>query len=688
VVDLNDPNLYINRELSALSFNQRVLDQARDPSIPLLERLKFLFIVSRNMDEFFEIRMANLKRQLNYVGKSQIIDGRDIAGLINEVREKARGMIDEEYCILNESLLPDLAKENIVFIDKEHWNEVELAWLSQLFHEEIQPIMTPIGLDLAHPFPRLINKSLNFILELAGKDAFGRDSGLAIVHAPRSVPRVIRLPKQADSTQYRFVLLAEVIHYFAEQLFAGMSVKGCYQFRLTRDSDVNLVEESIEDLPRALQVELLSRRYGEAVRLEIAKHCPDNIVEFLLQKSKLDPKDAYRVDGPVNVHRLMALYHLIDRGDLKYPLLVPRVPEKLMHYRNLFNYLQEKRELLLHHPFESFQPVVDFVHQAALDSNVLAIKQTLYRTGPNSPLVKALVEAARAGKEVTAVVELRARFDEEDNILLANQLQEAGALVVYGVLGYKTHAKMTLIARREDGTLKRYAHLGTGNYHPDNAKLYTDISLFTADPDITEDVHVVFQQLTGMGKAVRLKKLFHAPFNLGKQLIIWIKREADLALKGKSARIIMKMNALTDTLIIKHLYEASQAGVKVDLIVRGICCLRPGIPRISENITVSSIVGRFLEHSRVYYFHNDGDTKVFAASADMMERNLHHRVELCFPIEQPHLAERLAKEALFNYLADNQHRYTPHENGDYERVRNDEPIRDAQIFLLEKLALS
>jgi len=684
VQDLGDPSLYVNRETSMLAFNQRVLEQALDPDTPLLERLKFLFIVSRNMDEFFEIRVANIKRQMNFGSQSKPLDGSTFEALLDTMREKARAMISNEYRILNESLLPLLAQENVVFIDKAGWRESELAWLSDFFHNEIQPIMTPVGLDLAHPFPRLINKSLNFILALSGKDAFGRDSGLAIVHAPRSVPRVIRLPKVENEPQYRFVLLTDIIEHFAEQLFPGMTVEGCYQFRLTRDSDLNLVEESIEDLPRALQVELLSRRYGEEVRLEIVTNCPEHIVDFLLQKTNLSKQDTYRVDGPVNVHRMMALYQMIDFPNLKYPPMEPRIPEKIMHYRNLFNYLQEKRELLLHHPFESFQPVIDFVRQAAADSNVLAIKQTLYRTGSNSPLVKALIDAARAGKEVTAVVELRARFDEEDNIALANQLQEAGALVVYGVLGYKTHAKMTLIARREEGLLKRYAHLGTGNYHPDNAKLYTDISLFTADPEITEDVHMVFQQLTGMGKAVKLKKIFHAPFNLGKQLISWIKHEAELAQKGLPARIIMKMNALTDPLIIRHLYEASQAGVKVDLIVRGMCCLRPGVPGVSDNITVSSVVGRFLEHSRVFYFQNEGTPKVFAASADMMERNLHHRVELCFPIEQPHLAERLAKETLFNYLDDNRKRYIMKENGEYERVQNDAPPHDAQATLLEK----
>ena len=531
-----------------------------------------------------------------------------------------------------------------------------------------------------------MNKSLHFLLHLHGNDAFGRDLEYAVLHMPRSLPRIIELPENVGgSKEHNFVYLSSVISEFAEDLFPGMDIHGCYQFRLTRDSHLLLEEGSIEDLASALKRELQSRNFGAAVRLEVGKSCPNKIVNFLLQKCNLTPEELYRVDGPVNLNRLMSLPELVERPDLKFSGFTPKVPGEIAR-RGVFEVMAE-RDILLHHPYQSFQPVVDLVRQAATDPSVLAIKQTLYRTGSHSAIVEALIEASHSGKEVTAVVELRARFDEADNIELAQKLQEAGVLVVYGVVGYKTHAKMTLVVRKDEKSkkLSRFVHLGTGNYHAGNARLYTDYSLLTSNLDICEDVHRVFQQLTGMGKVYELNQLWHAPFTLHKNLLAAVDRETQNALAGKKARMVIKLNSLTDQSLIEALYRASIAGVSVELIVRGVCCLSPGIKGVSENIRVRSIIGRFLEHSRVYYFYNDGEENLYAASADWMERNLYHRVETCFPILQADIKKRMLKE-LDLMLKDTEQSWILESSGEYRLHRTEKTKPKVQQQLLERLS--
>lgn len=642
-INLNHPEYYLNRELSLLAFNWRVLQQALDQSIPLLERMRFIFICSNNLDEFFEVRVAGLRHSLARGESRYGLNGLSTEEVLRQVNEQAHKLVEEQYRIFNQELLPRLAEEDIHFLSPKHWDDEQYKWLKKYFKQQVTPVISPISLDLTHPFPRLVNKSLHFLLHLHGNDAFGRDLEFAVLHMPRSLPRIIELPEKIGGSEgHNFVYLSAIISEFAEDLFPGMEISGCYQFRLTRDSDLLLEEKGIEDLASALKRELQSRNFGAAVRLEVGESCPNKIVNFLLQKCNLTSDDLYRVNGPVNLNRLISLPDLVERPDLKFSGFTPKVPEDIQR-RGVFDVVSE-RDVLLHHPYQSFQPVIDFVRQAASDPEVLAIKQTLYRTGSQSAIVEALIEAAQSGKEVTAVVELRARFDEASNIELAQKLQEAGVLVVYGVVGYKTHAKMTLIVKRDKKHLTRFVHLGTGNYHAGNARLYTDYSLLTSDPEICEDVHKVFQQLTGMGKVYQLHKLWHAPFTLHDNIMKSIQAETEHALAGKKSAIIIKVNSLTDQSLIEALYRASIAGVKIKLIVRGVCCLRPGIDGISENIEVISIIGRFLEHSRVYYFYADGAENVYAASADWMERNLYYRVETCFPILSPPAKQQMLKE--------------------------------------------
>ncbi|MDM8567243.1 polyphosphate kinase 1 [Candidatus Halobeggiatoa sp. HSG11] len=684
-IDLSRPELYINRELSLLAFHWRVLEQAKEQTMPLLERLRFLCIASTNLDEFFEVRVAGLKQQV-VVGSTQA--GRDNLSpheVLNRISTVSHEFVDEQYCLLNKQLLPALEQEGINFLKRDEWNKSQNKWVRNFFDNELLPILSPIGLDPAHPFPRILNKSLNFIVSLKGKDAFGRDSGMAIVQAPRSLPRVIQLPSDLSEHPYVFVFLSSIIHAYVESLFPGMTVTGCYQFRVTRNSELFVDEEEIDDLLRALEGELPGRRYGDSVRLEVADNCPDKMSLFLLKQFGLDKSDLYQVNGPVNLNRLLPLIDLVDRPELKYPSFVPGVPARLG--RDLFSTIREE-DILLHHPFQSFTPVVDFLRQAASDPHVLAIKQTLYRTGPNSVLVDALVDAARSNKEVTVIVELRARFDEEANIHLANRLQEAGAHVVYGVVGYKTHAKMIMVVRREGKKLRRYVHLGTGNYHYRTARVYTDYGLFTCNSNIGEDVHNIFMQLTTLGKSVKLKKMLHSPFTLHDGLIERIEQEAETAKQGKPACIIAKINALTEYKVIQALYKASIAGVKIDLIIRGICCLKPGIAGISENITVRSIVGRFLEHTRCFYFLNghNGESEVFCSSADWMTRNLFKRVEECYPIEHPEMKKRVIEQGLQLYLKDNTQAWILDNEGNYNRLIHEEKSISAQQQLLNELA--
>ncbi|WP_258910789.1 polyphosphate kinase 1 [Pseudomonas putida] len=686
VPGLDDSSLYIHRELSQLQFNIRVLEQALDENYPLLERLKFLLIFSSNLDEFFEIRVAGLKKQINFAREQAGADGLQPHQALARISELVHIEVERQYAILNDVLLPELEKHQIRFIRRRYWTPKLKTWVRRYFRDEIAPIITPIGLDPTHPFPLLVNKSLNFIVELEGVDAFGRDSGLAIIPAPRLLPRVIRVPEEVGGPGANYVFLSSMIHAHADDLFQGMKVKGCYQFRLTRNADLALDSEEVDDLARALRGELFSRRYGDAVRLEVADTCPKHLSDYLLKQFSLSESELYQVNGPVNLTRLFSITGLDSHPELQYTPFTPAIPKLLVNADNIFSVIS-KQDILLMHPFESFTPVVDLLRQAAKDPHVLAVRQTLYRSGANSEIVDALVDAARNGKEVTAVIELRARFDEESNLQMASRLQAAGAVVIYGVVGFKTHAKMMLILRREQGEIVRYAHLGTGNYHAGNARLYTDYSLLTSDDALTEDVGKLFSQLIGMGKTLRMKKLLHAPFTLKKGMLDMIARETQFALEGKPAHIIAKFNSLTDAKVIKALYKASQSGVKIDLVVRGMCCLRPGIPGVSHNIQVRSIIGRFLEHTRVFYFLNGGEEQIYLSSADWMERNLDKRVETCFPVEGKKLLLRVKKE-LEGYLTDNTHAWTLQPDGRYVRITptgNQNP-RSAQATLLERLS--
>jgi polyphosphate kinase len=663
-VDLQVPQLYINRELSFLEFDQRVLEQAKDHRVPLLERVRFLCISCTNLDEFFEIRVASLK-ELQEAGALQVgVDGLSVTEQLKAIRARAERLVDEQYQVLNDVLMPELAKNGVVFVSPDRWTEAQAKWLENYFVREVEPVLSPLALDPARPFPKVLNKSLNFAIVVEGEDGFGRNSGLAVVQAPRSLPRLVRLPD--DVGNRHFVFLGTIVEAFVSKLFAGMKVRGCYQFRVTRNSDLFVEQEEVDDLLRAVEGELASRRYGDAVRLETAHDCPDEILSYLLEQFALTPDDLYKVWGPVNLNRLMALYDLVDRPDLKYTAFTPSVPERLRAGGDLFAAVRAG-DVLLYHPFQGFAPVTDFIKQAASDPQVLAVKQTLYRADSDSAIVGALVEAAQAGKDVTVIIELRARFDEEANIELANKLQEAGAHVMYGVFGFKTHAKLVMVVRREEKGLRRYCHLGTGNYHAKTARLYTDYGLLTADEAIGEDIHEIFLQLTGLTRVPRLRKLLHAPFSLHQALIAKIDHEAEHARAGKPARIIAKLNALTEPAIIQALYRASRAGVEIDLIVRGLCCLRPRVPGVSERIRVRSIVGRFLEHSRVYDFLNGGEREVWCASADWMDRNLFRRIEVAFPVEAPEFKARVAED-LGLYLADDVQAWELDSKGEYSRA--------------------
>ena len=685
------PAQFVNRELGILGFQRRVLAQAADDSVPLLERLRFITIVSSNLDEFFEIRVAGLKESIKLGLHDAGPDARSAAEIFDAVSKEAHSLVAEQYKLLNEVVLPSLAQQGVIFPKREEWTPAQKQWIREYFFRELLPVLTPIGLDPAHPFPKVLNKSLNFAVELQGRDAFGRSSRAAIVQAPRALPRLIRLPQAQSGAEYAFVFLSSILHAHVGELFSGMNVVGCYQFRVTRNSDLFVDEEEIKNLHTALQGELLHRHFGDAVRLEVADNASPGMVEFLLQQFGLRDADLYRVDGPVNLYRLREVPDQVDRPALKYPPFKPGLPPAL-DAQDLFEVLR-KQDVLLHHPFQSFLPVIDFIRTTANDPNVIAIKQTVYRTGTDSELMEILIEAARKGKEVTVVVELMARFDEEANMNWAARLEEVGAHVVYGVVGHKTHAKMSLIVRREETdhgkVLRRYAHLGTGNYHPATARLYTDFGLFTANEELCADVAEVFQQLTGLGRAGRLKHVWQSPFTLHRRIVAAIKNEAKNAAEGKPARIIAKMNALLEEQIIEELCAASAAGVKIDLIVRGVCALRPGIEGMSDNVRVRSLVGRFLEHSRVFYFENGGAQDVYLASADWMARNFFRRIELCFPVLDPALKKRVIREGLQPYLEDNSHAWMMNAEGNYERLRPRRGTKghSAQEELLAMLAV-
>ena len=679
---------FLNRELGILAFNRRVLSQARNPRTPLLERLRFLCIVSSNLDEFFEIRVAGLKEQVKLNSVAVTTDGLTARAAFQRVSDEAHALVDEQYALLNDELLPALAAAGIRFIRRSDWTDLQRDWIRGYFLREVMPVLTPIGLDPSHPFPRVLNKSLNFAVELEGKDAFGRSSGAAIVQAPRVLPRVIRLPRELCDCEYGFVFLSSILHGFVGELFAGMNVLGCYQFRVTRNSDLFVDEEEVKNLRTKIQGELPQRHFGDGVRLEVADNCSDAMTAFLLAQFGLGDADLYRVQGPVNLVRLMQVPDWVARPELKFAPFQPGTPLALYKCRNLFDAMRAG-DILLHHPYQSFTPVIELLEQAASDPQVVAIKMTVYRTGTDSVLMQSLLRAAQNGKEVTVVVELMARFDEEANIGWATKLEEVGAHVVYGVVGYKTHAKMLMVVRREEGKpgspLRRYVHLGTGNYHPRTARLYTDFGLLTCNEEIGADVNEVFKQLTGLGRAQTLKHLWQSPFSLQQNLLAAIRAEIAAARAGKRARIIAKMNSLLEPGVIGSLYEASQAGVKIDLIVRGVCALRPGIPGLSENIRVRSVVGRLLEHHRVFYFYAEGKENVYLSSADWMDRNLFRRIELAFPILDKKLKRRVISEGLQTYLADNQQSWDMDADGHYHPRRGRNKLRCAQSELIELL---
>lgn len=679
---------FLNRELGLLEFNRRVLAQAENSRNPLLERLKFLCIVSSNLDEFFEIRVAWLKENMRLSPARPLPDGMTAAQAFDLVAQEAQRLVARQYQVLREAILPALAHEGIVFLRRSEWNEAQREWVHQYFQRELKPILTPIGLDPSHPFPRLLNKSLNFIVQVTGRDAFGRNLGAAIVQAPRILPGFIHLPEEIAGAAHGLVFLSSILHAHVGELFAGMTILGCYQFRVTRDSDVSLDdEEEIKDLRKALEGELSQRQYGDAVRLEVASSCPEHMQKFLLRQFNLSEQDLYCVDGPVALVRLMDVPAQIERPDLMFPPFTPGLPAEFKKQADIFAIVRE-RDILLHHPFQSFTPVIELLQQAVNDPNVVAIKMTVYRTGNESALMEALIDAARRGKEVTVVVELMARFDEVANINWSSRLEKAGAHVVYGVYGYKTHAKMLLIVRREaEGGLRRYAHMSTGNYHSRTTRLYCDFGLMTSDETICNDISDVFAQLTGLGQASKLARLWQSPFTMHTNLFKAIDQEIAAAENGRKAMIIAKMNSLLANSMIEKLYEASQKGVKIRLIVRGVCALRPQVPGLSENITVRSIVGRFLEHSRIFYFWAGGAENLYLASADWMERNLFQRIEVALPVTSPKLKKRVIREGLRAYLLDNVEAWEMQPDGSYRRkVCRSGKSRCAQEMLLAKLA--
>jgi len=699
MTDTNPLNLYLHTELSLLSFHERVLNMALNPSTPLLERLKFLCIFSSNMDEYFEIRVSGLKAKANSTTSIEDVDGLTPGLALEQISEQAHKLVDLQYQTLNETIMPQLKEHGIEFLPQEKWNSEQRRWLKGYFKREVLPILTPIRLDPAHPFPLTINKGLSIVVDLHDPE---RDDAhnIAVVPAPRALSRFIRLPEELSENEYEYVYLSSIIHANIKRLFSNVKVLGCYQLRITRNSDLYVDLEEVEDLARTLEGELPSRLYGEAIRLEVSVNCPSRIIKFLQERFQISDDFVYQVNGPVNLNRLIGLPDLVNRPQIKYQGFTPSAPDFLGPQANMFEAINNG-DISLHHPFESFAPVVELLRQAANDPEVLVIKQTLYRTGPDSIMVEHLAAAAQAGKEVTVIVELMARFDEKNNIATAERLQAAGAHVVYGMVGKKTHAKMLMIVRREGKKLRRYVHLGTGNYHQGNTRVYTDYGLMTNHKEITQDVHEIFMQLTTQGPNPELLKLYQSPYGISAMFVEKTLREASNAKAGKPARIIAKVNGLSSPSVINALYEASQAGVKIDLIVRGICCLRPGLEGVSDNIAVRSVVGRFLEHGRVFYFrnsdagknvsddeHSENSSELYLSSADLMPRNLRNRIEQCTPI----LDEKI-KLSIFNdlntYIKDNSNAWLMQADGQYVQaiqLSDDEGPINAQFELLEQFA--
>ncbi len=665
--ELQHPSLYINRELSLLEFNRRVLAMARDQQMPLLERLRYLCICSNNLDEFFEIRVAGLQKQRDSDGRGTGPDQLGPSEQLNQISAVTHQLVKQQYKVLNTELLPALADQQIEFPPVKDWSKKMRSWASHFFDTELFPVLSPMGLDPSHPFPQVTNKSLNFIVSLRGVDAFGRQATRAVVRAPRSLPRIIPVPHELSAGKSQFVLLTTMIQRNMGRLFPGLETKGVYQFRITRNSDLYLADDDVADLRLALRDELNARDYGNAVRLEVGDDCPESIIQFLLNQFRLEPQDLYVCNGPVNLNRLQSLPDMLDRPELNFEPYTPVTRKSVPTGRKLFSSLK-KRDVLLHYPYESSQTVIAFLQMAARDQKVLAIKQTLYRTGENSAYVDALIEAARNGKDVTVIIELRARFDEEANIKLAARLQRAGVQVVFGVVGFKSHAKIMLVIRREKGKMIRYAHIATGNYHEGTSRFYTDLSLLTHSKPVTGDIQKIFNQLTGLGKVANVKKILHAPFNMHRKVVKLIQKQTERAKQGKPALIRARLNALNEPEIIQALYMASKAGVKVRLLVRGICALRPGVPEISENIRVVSVVGRFLEHARVYAFGPEGEEEVYLSSADWMPRNMFHRVEVAVPVLDNKLRAQVLEESIDMYFSDNTFAWELQADGRYQRL--------------------
>ena len=651
---------FLNRELSWLEFNQRVLEEAQDETNPLLERVKFFCITSSNLDEFFEVRVAGLKQQMESQNTLADMDALTPDETFQAVVQRIRRMAHDQYGCWREKLLPALAENNIRFVEPEQLGLADLAWLENFYQTQIRPVLTPLAIDPSHPFPQLLNKSLNIIVQLQMRTGEETLRHMAVVQVPRVLPRLVQLPRGNGERIY--VFLGRIIGRMLEDIFPGTKILGYWHFRVTRNSELYIDEEEMANLLKAVENELHNRRRGDAVRLEIDQDCPPDIYTALLRTLRLTEDDLYLVDGPVNPTRLMAIYEGDHSPELRDPpFAAPAVTDS-----DIFSAIRE-RDILLHHPYESFTSVVSFLEQAARDPKVLAIKQTLYRTGGDTRIVGALMEAVNNGKQVTVVVELRARFDEANNIQWARKLEEAGVHVVYGLVGYKIHAKMCLVVRADEGGIRHYLHAATGNYNPTTSKIYTDLGFFTCRRDFGDDATNLFNLLTGICQFQETKKFLVAPFQLHARMIAFIERETSHAQQGRPARIIAKMNALVDRKIIEALYRASQAGVKIDLVVRGICCLRPQKPGLSENITVRSIVGRFLEHSRIFYFGDAGDPQIYVGSADWLPRNFFRRIEVVFPIEDPVLRDRIKTDLLDICLADNEKASFLQANGLYSR---------------------
>ncbi len=669
----------LNRERSILAFNRRVLAQARRTDVPLLERLRYVCIVASNMDEFFEVRFAAALEAAVLPGSSTT------RGELAEVAGEAHQLTDEQYAIFNDELMPALAEQGIVILNHADRNAAQRKWVANFYHREVEPLLAPLGLDPAHPFPQVANKSLNFIVQLGGADAFGRENGIAIVKVPRVLPRVIRLPDSLVNGRQAFVLLSSVIRAHLEELFPGRTVESFSQFRVTRDSDLDVDEDEVTNLRQALRSELSTRHYGKAIRLEVVKSCPEALSDYLLDHFDLPGAALHRLDGPVNLVRMNSLIDQANAPHLRFKPHEPVWPHKSLPRTRSIMASIAKRDVLLHQPFESFDPVIEFLREAVEDPAVLAIKQTVYRTGSESKLMELLIEAVRRGKEVLVVVELKARFDEEANINWAERLEAVGAQVVYGIVGMKTHAKLLLVTRKQGQRMVRYLHLSTGNYNPKTARLYTDIGYFTADTELTDDAESVFQHLASLNRLRETRRLLVAPSTLQAGMVALLARVEQAARAGQTARVVAKFNALTDPVLIHALILAAQAGAQIDLIIRGACMLPPGIVGATDNIRVRSVVGRFLEHSRVFLFRwGDGvdDEALYLSSADWMGRNMTRRIEVAWPIANHVLRRRVIDECLLPYLNDDVDAWQLDSHGNYTMVPNERGL-SAQQGLVE-----